>query len=356
LEPAQALADLPRANRPDARDRLQIALRRPDDRLQVAEAGDDLPDEVLGQAGDVRQDPEAARRDRMVERVDVARIADQLRQPLRFQQLPVRECVQSFERELRPRTGSVRVVVVHYGGTLGGHLADQLVQLHPDQPRLGAELDAVALDLLGHPRRHLRALQHDEDIVEHDGVLKLERGQPRQDLVEPLPVGLERRERLIRLREDLGHGIELVTRLRDVHGDRGALLGDGDHERTGLLRDTLGSAVPRARLVRRDRRVGHQLHVRVRDLRQRRRDDDRSVHLRELVEELRREGLVEPHPTGEEKRELTGIADHDQRAFARADHVVDRLAELRPRRDALERVEQQRIAARVVLRRRAREA
>ena len=105
------------------------------------------------------------------------------------------------------------MVVVDDRRALRGNLADELVQLHADQPRLGAELDAVALDLRGHARRHLRALQHDQDVVEDDGVLELERGQPRQHLVEPLPVRLERRERLVRLREHLGNGVELVARL-----------------------------------------------------------------------------------------------------------------------------------------------
>ena len=54
-------------------------------------------------------------------------------------------------------------------------------------------------------------------------------------------------------------------------------------------------------------------------------DDDRAVHLRELVEELRPERRVEPDAAGVEERELVRVADHDQRALVRADDVVDRL-------------------------------
>ena len=98
------------------------------------------------------------------------------------------------------------------------------MQLHADQSCLGPELDAVALDLRRHAGRHLRPLQDDEDVVEDDGVLELERRQPGQHLVEALPVRLERRERLVRLRQHLGHGIELIAGLPDVNGDGGALL------------------------------------------------------------------------------------------------------------------------------------
>ena len=65
---------------------------------------------------------------------------------------------------------------------------------------------------LRHPRGHLGALEDDEDVVEHDGVLELERGQARQHLLEPLAVRVERRERLVRLREDVRDGVELVAR------------------------------------------------------------------------------------------------------------------------------------------------
>src|SRR5205085_11989499 len=64
----------------------------------------------------------------------------------------------------------------------------------------------------------------------------------------------------------------------------------------------------------------------------------------------------EPDASGEEEGEDLRLADDDQRAVARADDVIDPLAELGARRYALERGEQLRIAPRIVLGRRAREA
>ena len=82
-------------------------------------------------------------------------------------------------------------------------------------------------------------------------------------------------------------------------------------------------------------------------------DDDRAVHLRELVEELRPKRRVEPDAARVEERKLLRVSDHDQRSLPRADHIVDRLAERGARRHLLDRLEQAWIAARVVLRRRA---
>ena len=132
----------------------------------------------------------------------------------------------------------------------------------------GAELDAVPLDLLGHARRHLGALQHHDHVVEDDRILELERRQPRQDLLEALAIRLERPDGLVRLCEHRRDRVELVARVpgEDRHGL--ALLGDRDHERARLLRDALRGPVPRPGLVRRDRRVRHQLDVRVGELRQ----------------------------------------------------------------------------------------
>ena len=103
------------------------------------------------------------------------------------------------------------MVVVDDRRLLARHVGHELLEPHADQPALGAELDAVALDLLGHARRQLRALEDDEHVVEHDRVLELERGQPRQHLLEPRAVRVERGQRLVRLREHVGDRVELVA-------------------------------------------------------------------------------------------------------------------------------------------------
>jgi hypothetical protein len=91
------------------------------------------------------------------------------------------------------------------------------------------------------------------------------------------------------------------------------------------------------------------------ELRERVVDDDRAVHLRELVEELWRERLVERDAAGEQERELRRIADHDQRAFVGADDVVDPLAQVCAGRDSRDGVEQLGLATRIALGGRARE-
>ena len=89
----------------------------------------------------------------------------------------------------------------------------------------------------------------------------------------------------------------------------------------------------RAGLVRRDRRIRHELDVRPRELRQRGVDDDRAVHLRQLVQELRPERRVEPDPARVQEGELVRVADDDERALVRADDVVDPLPQRGAGRD-----------------------
>ena len=234
---------------PDSLDRLELALRRPDDRVEAPEVGHDPADERLRQARDVGQGAIAARHDGLVERVDAAVVAEHLGEPAELEQLLVRERRQLGERSRRLVAGAEAVVVADDRVALARHVADELLELEPDQAALAAELDAVAGDALRHAGGHLRALQDDEHVVEHYGVLELERGQARQHLLEPLPVRVERPERLVRLREDVRDRVELVPSRPDEDRDRLPLLRDGDDERPRLLRDALGRAVPRARLV-----------------------------------------------------------------------------------------------------------
>ena len=210
-----------------------------------------------------------------------------------------------------------------------------------------AELDAVPLDLLGHARRHLGALEDDEHVVEDDRALELERREPGEALVESRAVGLERSERLIRPRQRVRDLPELVAKVADEDRHRLALLRDRDDQRVRLLGDALGGAVPRAGLARGDRGVGHQLDVRVHELLPVRGDHDGAVHLGQLVEELGRERQVEAHAAREEERQLVRVADDDERPVLGADDVVDPRAQRRSRRHLLERREESLILPRV---------
>ncbi len=313
-------------------------------RLATTRRGD-----VFRQSRDLPQDAQPTRRHRIVEGIHVARIAEHHRQLLRLEQLLVRQRPQPLEGLLDGAVAVPRVVVEDDRVLLARHVGRQLLEPDADQAPLRAELDVVPLDLRGHARGQLRALEHDEDVVQHDGVLELERGQPRQHLLEPLPIRLDGRDRLVRLREDVGDRVELVALLAHEERHRLALLRDGDDERAGLLGDALGGAVPRPGLGGRDRRIGHELDVRVREPLQLGVEDDRAVHLRELVQELRAEVEVEPHPAGEHELELGGLADDDQRTAARADDVVDSLAQFGAGRDPGDGGEQLGVAARILL-------
>src|SRR5918911_1360963 len=65
---------------------------------------------------------------------------------------------------------------------LGGGADHRLLELHLDQPALGAELDDVALDLDRHPGDELGALEHGEHVVERGAALELEGGEAGRDL------------------------------------------------------------------------------------------------------------------------------------------------------------------------------
>ena len=245
--------------------------------------------------------------------------------------------------------GVDRAVVADQRRAVGHHADDRLLELHLDQPALGAELDDVALDLGRHPGDQLGALQHREHVVEDDAAGELERGQPAGDLVEAGAVLLQRRQALVRLREHRRDVLEDVLDPLDVERDDVAALRDRDHQRLGLLGDALGGAVAGPGLHREDRRVGHQLHVRPGDLRGVGGQDDRAVHLRHLVEQRRRVVDVELDPAREQERDLVGLGDQDQAAGARVDDVVDPLAQRSAGRDHVERPQEPGILTRLQL-------
>ena len=168
-------------------------------------------------------------------------------------------------------------------------------------------------------------MQDGEHVVERHAPLELEGGEARGDLVEALAVLVERGQGLVGLGEDHGYVFEDVLDAVHVQRDDLASLGDGDNQRVGLLGDALGRAVAGARLVREDRRVGHQLDVGHGDLGGVGVEDDRPVHLGDLVEEGGGVVDVELDPAGEQEVELFGVTDHDQAAGAGVQNALDAL-------------------------------
>ena len=231
---------------------------------------------------------------------------------------------------------SSTAVVADQRGLVGGDADHRLLQLHLDQPALGAELDDVALDLDRHPGHQLGPLQDGERVVEDAAALELEHGEPGRDLVEALAVLLQRRQALVGLGEHRGDVLKDVLGPLDVEGDDVAALGDRDHQGVGLFGDALGGAVAGAGLRGEDRRVRHQLHVGPGDLRRLAVEHDRAVHLRHLVEHRRRVVDVELDPAGEQVGDVVEVADDDQAAGPRVDDVVDPLAQGAAGRDDVE--------------------
>src|SRR3954447_2607835 len=76
LQPAQALADVLGADLTHAFDGLELGIGGRQHLVQPAELLDDLLDDELGKPRDAAEDPVAAGRHRIVERVDLAVVAE----------------------------------------------------------------------------------------------------------------------------------------------------------------------------------------------------------------------------------------------------------------------------------------
>ena len=141
LKPPETLADLARADRADAVDRLELALGGPDDALETFELGDEPLDHVLGEPWDVREHPIAARRDRVVEGIRRGRKAQHCEE-LELEQVLVRDLGEDVEALACALDAALGVVVVDDGGLVRWNLADELLSLAADRdlPRLDEKL------------------------------------------------------------------------------------------------------------------------------------------------------------------------------------------------------------------------
>src|SRR5919106_4585405 len=78
LEPAESLADLPGPHGADAVDRFEVAMARAHHRVEALEVAHDVPDDGVRKSRDAREHAIAPRLHRVVERVRVAGVAEQL--------------------------------------------------------------------------------------------------------------------------------------------------------------------------------------------------------------------------------------------------------------------------------------
>src|SRR5882757_5691736 len=81
LQPAQALADVLRPDLADTLDRLQVGVGRGQQLVETAELANDLRHDHLRQPRDAAEHAVTARRDRIVERVELAVVPEQLGEP-----------------------------------------------------------------------------------------------------------------------------------------------------------------------------------------------------------------------------------------------------------------------------------
>src|SRR3954454_21250792 len=166
LEPPQALADVLGALGSDSVDGGELFVGGRKDLLQPAQLVGDLLDDKLGNARDPAQHAVAARADREVQGVDLAVVADQLGEATEVEHVLVGHPAQGLEHRGQVLLGILDRVVADQRGLVSGDADHRLLQLHLDQPTLGAELDDVALDLDGHPGDELGSLKDGEDVVE----------------------------------------------------------------------------------------------------------------------------------------------------------------------------------------------
>src|SRR3954451_949694 len=99
LQPAKALADVLRADLSHALDGLELRVRRGEDLVEPAELADDVLHHEAREPRDAAKDAEAPRRDGVVERVDLAVVAEQLREAAEVEQVLVREPGDAVERD-----------------------------------------------------------------------------------------------------------------------------------------------------------------------------------------------------------------------------------------------------------------
>src|SRR3954454_13455191 len=98
LKPAKALADVLRTDLAHALHGLELRVRRGEDLVQPAELADYVLHHQAREPRDAAQDPESAGGDRIVERVDLAVVAEQLGEPPEVEQVLVGEARHAVPR------------------------------------------------------------------------------------------------------------------------------------------------------------------------------------------------------------------------------------------------------------------
>ena len=291
-------------------------------------------DDQLGQARDPPQHAVAARRDGVVERVELAVVAEQLGEAAEVEQVLVGEPADLLERGREALVGVART-----GSRARAPPSRR--RRRPSSPRAASRSGAPRCRARRCSARSRPPCASRAPSAAAPSARRAASSPPSNSSAVRRVETWSRRVRYLSsvasawlaLASTTGMSSRMYLTPSTYTRDDLAALGDRDHERVGLLGDALGRAVAGAGLVREDRRVRHQLDVGHRDLRRVRVEDDRAVHLRHLVEERRRVVDLELDPAGVQEAEILGLADHDQAARARVQDALDAL----PQRGARER-------------------
>ncbi len=232
----------------------------------------------------------------------------------------------SASSRVRASTADRQVVPDHQRpvGVDAGH---QLVELQRQQPAVGAEFDDVPGDLVGDAADHLQALDHRDGVADGHQILDLQGGEGAGDLVQAELVPLEGGQGLVGAGQDRRGVVQDVPLTVDVEADDPHRLADRDDRVAGLPGDPLGGAVPGAGLLRRDRRVGHQVHGGAHDAGAVAGEDDGAVHLAQLPDPGRGELHVQREAAGAELLHDAVVAEHDERARTPAQDAFETVAQ-----------------------------
>src|SRR5450755_4515896 len=130
LQPAKALADVLGTDLADPLDCLELGVTRGEQFVEPAEGMNDVRDDQLRQARDAAEDAIAARRHRVVERVELAIVAEQLGETSEVEQVLVPEATDRVEHGGELLVAVARYVVVHERGLLGRGAEHRLLEVH----------------------------------------------------------------------------------------------------------------------------------------------------------------------------------------------------------------------------------
>ena len=238
---------------------------------------------------------------------------------------------------LRCRSGWIRPVIAEQQCSLPPGARSELVELQPQQPRISAQLDQAARYLVGHPADELELLSDDRDVGDGCPVLDLHGGESTSRVRQAQLVALERGELLVRSSQQRGRVLQHVPFPSGKNGNRPHRLADGDDRETGLPGGTLRRPVAGTGLLRRQCRVGHELHGGSQDPAGFRVEHDSPVHLRQLAKPGGGELSVKLEASRADPPDDRVRAHHNQCAGVPTDNAIQAIPECGSRRNHRQR-------------------